>query len=126
MSQTGNRFVLVVLALAGLFFVLPGTWAFVAPHSFYDQLATFPPYNEHLIHDIGAFQIGIGAALLLALLVRDAQVVALGGAAAGAVVHAVSHMVDRDLGGKDTDVFVFSALAVLLLAAAAVRWRAAR
>ncbi len=126
MDQTGNRFVLVVLVLAGLFFLLPGIWAFFNPQSFYDELATFPPYNEHLIHDIGAFQIGIGVSLLLAAVWNDARGVALGGAAAGAVAHVLSHVIDHGEGGKDTDVFVFGALALLLLLATALRRTAAR
>ena len=120
--MTTRRFETIVLLLAGLFFLLPGIWAFVAPHAFYDQLATFPPYNRHLLHDIGAFQIGIGAALLLALWSSDARFVVFAGAGAGAIVHFISHIVDRDLGGKDTDAFVFGALAVLLVVAAGLRW----
>ena len=56
--MTTTRFEAVVLLLAGLFFLLPGIWAFVAPHAFYDQLATFPPYNRHLLHDIGCGKAG--------------------------------------------------------------------
>jgi uncharacterized membrane protein len=123
---TSARFGTIVLLLAGVFFLVPGIWAFVAPHSFYDQLAPFPPYNRHLLHDIGAFQIGIGVALLLALRLNDARFVAFAGAAAGATVHVLSHFVDHDLGGKDTDVFVFGAVAVLLVVAAALRWSVAR
>ena len=124
--MTSARFTTIVLVLAGLFFLAPGIWAFVAPHSFYDQLAPFPPYNRHMLHDIGAFQIGIGAALLLALRWTDARFVVLAASAAGAIVHVVSHLVDDDLGGKDTDVLVFGALAALLVIAAALRWSAAR
>ncbi len=124
--MTTARFGSIVLLLAGVFFLAPGIWAFVAPHSFYDQLAPFPPYNRHLLHDIGAFQIGIGVALLLALRWNDARFVAFAGAAAGATAHLVSHVVDHDLGGKDTDVFVFGAVAVLLVVAAALRWSVAR
>lgn len=75
--MTSARFVTLMLWLAGLFFLAPGIWAFAAPHSFYDQVATFPPYNRHLLHDIGAFQIGIGVALLLALRWSDAPFAAL-------------------------------------------------
>jgi hypothetical protein len=124
--MTSGRFVTAVLVVGGLLFLLPGIWAFVAPHSFYDQLATFPPYNRHLIHDIGAFQIGIGAALVLALRWNDAMFVALGGAAAGASAHFLSHIIDHDLGGMDSDVFVFGAVAALLITAATLRFRATR
>ena len=123
--MTSARFVTLMLWLAGLFFLAPGIWAFAAPHSFYDQVATFPPYNRHLLHDIGAFQIGIGVALLLALRWSDAPFAVLSGAAAGAGVHVISHIIDRDLGGDGGQTGVFTVLAVLLLVAAALRWRAA-
>jgi hypothetical protein len=38
----------------------------VDPRSFFTALAAFEPYNQHFIQDIGAFQIGLGAVLLLA------------------------------------------------------------
>ena len=95
-----------------------GAGAFLGPRSFYDQVATFPPYNLHFIHDIGAFQIGLGVALVLGLLGWTGLATALGGAAAGAVVHAVSHVIDRDLGGKATDPVLFVVLALVLAAAA--------
>ena len=118
------RFPVIVLWLAGLFFLVPGIWAFVAPHSFYDQLAPFPPYNRHLLRDIGVFQIGIGASLLVALRWQDAAFVALAGAAAAAIAHVVAHIIDRDLGGKDSDVPLFALIAALIVVGAVVRWRA--
>lgn len=115
------RFVAITLWIAGLFFLLPGLWAFADPQSFFEQLAPFEPYNRHFIHDIGAFQIGIGVALLLASRVKDAQFVALAGAAAGATVHLASHFIDHDHGGKDTDIPVFGLIAILLIAATVAR-----
>ncbi len=124
--MTSARLTTIMLWLAGLFFLVVGIYAFVAPHSFYDQIATFPPYNRHLMHDVGAFQIGIGAVLLLALRWSDASFVALAGAGAGASVHVVSHIIDHDLGGETSQTVVLGALAVLLLLTAAGRWRAMR
>src|SRR5688572_4680738 len=72
-----------IALLAGLFFLGFGLWAFFDPRSFYEQIATYPPYNKHFLHDAGAFQIGIGATLLLALQWKDGLAVALGGATAG-------------------------------------------
>lgn len=119
-----QRFPTIVLWGAGLFFLLPGIWAFAAPHSFYDQLAPFPPYNRHLLHDIGVFQIGIGASLLLALRWRDAAFVALAGAGVAAIAHLASHVIDHDLGGNGSDVPLFALIAAIIVVAAAVRWRA--
>ena len=68
MRTTVTRLALVV-GIA--FWVGFGLWAFVDPRSFYDALATFKPYNKHFLHDIGAFQIGIGAGLYAATRWRD-------------------------------------------------------
>lgn len=117
-----DRFARVVAVLAGLFFVGLGVWAMADPQSFYDRLATFPPYHRHFLHDVGAFQIGIGATLLLAVAAwGDALAVALGGAAIGSILHTVAHIADRDLGGKDSDPFLLGALALLLTVAAFAR-----
>ena len=106
----------VVTALVAVFFIGIGIWAMVDPQSFYDQLATYPPYNRHLFHDAGAFQIGIGTALATALFrSRDGMRVALYGASAGTVLHAFSHIIDRDLGGRASDPWLLSALALATL-----------
>jgi len=79
-----------------------GAWAFLAPESF-ARFIDFPPYNEHLIHDAGAFQVGIGVTTLLALWWSDALLVALTGFAVASGLHTVSHLVDRPLGGHAGD-----------------------
>ena len=118
-------FVVIVAAVAAAFFIGPGLWAFIDPQSFYDELAPFEPYNEHFIHDIGAFQIGIGVALAAAVWKRsDALFAALAGGAVGGAFHTAAHFIDHDLGGKDTDVFVFGLLTILMAAAAVLRLRA--
>ncbi|GAA4913943.1 hypothetical protein LX16_2152 [Stackebrandtia albiflava] len=119
-----NRWWRLILVLSALVFLVPGVWAFGWPRSFYEYVARFEPFNLHLFHDAGAFQIGIGAALLAAVVWRDALLVGLFGGAVGAVVHGVSHIVDRNLGGNPADPWVLSALAVLLTVATAVRFAA--
>lgn len=74
--QVGRKVLTLVL---GLQFVVLGVWAFFGPVSFYDNVATFEPYNLHLLHDVGAFQLGIGAAVLAALRWRDGLLTALAG-----------------------------------------------
>ncbi|HEU5430792.1 MAG TPA: hypothetical protein VFU81_03965 [Thermomicrobiales bacterium] len=108
-----------VLLVAGLFYGVFGLWSFFAPESF----ATFVafPFALHLLHDIGAFQIGIGATVLLALLWSDAVMVALGGYVVGTTVHVVSHVVDSQLGGHPTDAPALALLVALGLAAMIAR-----
>jgi hypothetical protein len=115
-----------VLVLAALAFLIPGLWAFVAPESFYTHIATFPPYNRHFMHDLGAFQLGVGAAVATGLWWRDGASVALAGATVGTVVHFVSHVLDRSLGGRPAlDLWALGALSAVLLLTLAVRLREA-
>lgn len=115
-----------VAVVLGVLTIANGVWAFADPRSFYDTVATYPPYNEHLIHDIGAFTIGLGSAIILAFLVRDALLAALSTLAVAFVAHAVSHIMDVDLGGRATDPWGLSALALLVVAAAMLRARTVR
>lgn len=106
-------------AAAGTMLVATGLWALLAPRAFYDATATFPPYNQHLLHDIGAFLVGLGTALLVGLRLTSGLSVALVANAVGAVLHALSHIVDRDLGGRAQDPVIFTVAAVALTVAAA-------
>ena len=120
--MTRNMLIGAVTGLGAAIFLLFGLWPFFDADSFYDDVAEFAPYNEHFLHDIGAFQVGIGATLAIALWRRtDAIFAALAGAGIGAAFHAVAHIRDRDLGGMDSDPYVFSVLAVLLLAGAVLQ-----
>jgi peptidoglycan/LPS O-acetylase OafA/YrhL len=122
-----NLVALIAAGIGAVFFIGPGLWAFFDPQGFHDELATFEPYNEHFIHDIGAFQIGIGVALASAIWRRnDALLAALLGAAVGSIFHTIAHFIDHDLGGKDSDVVVFSVITVVLLAGAALRVQTTR
>lgn len=125
-GMSSSTFARVVTGVAAAIFLLPGVWAFAAPRSFYETIATFPPFNLHLFHDLGAFQLGVGVALLAALFTTDALLAALAGATAGMVVHAISHWLDANLGGRASDPWVLTALALLVTAALVVRLRAVR
>ena len=123
-AEAPRGFARGVAAALGVITIVIGLWALLAPQSFYDTIATFPPYNRHFLHDAGAFQLGLGAALLLALRVRDGLVVALGGYAVGGLAHAVAHLVDRDLGGRPAfDITGLTVLAALAIVAIAMRRR---
>ena len=116
----------IVGALGGLFFAAAGVWAFVHPPSFSDVVAPFPPLNVHYLRDAGAFQIGLGVALLLALVRADALFVALMAGGTAAAFHVASHVIDIDRGGEPVrDLASLSILAGVLLLAAVVRWREA-
>ena len=97
-----------------------GAWAFLAPESF-ARFIDYPPYNRHLIHDAAAFQLGIGATVLLALWWSDALVVALTGFAVASALHTVSHWTDRNLGGHGSDVPSLGLLTIVALIAIYLR-----
>jgi hypothetical protein len=115
-----------IAAAGAVGFLAIGLWAFVDPESFFDQVATFEPYNQHLLQDIGAFLIGLGAVLGLAVLLRgaDALTVALLGAGIGSAAHAVSHVIGHDLGGRPgVEIPLFGLLALVLLVPGVLGWR---
>jgi hypothetical protein len=116
-----------VAVLSGVFLVGFGLWAFLSPTSFYSSIALFPPYNQHFLHDLGAFQVGLGSALLLTQLWDDALLAVLGGNALGAAIHFIAHVVDRSLGGHAaTDLPFLGGLSVLLIGAWVLRYRQLR
>jgi hypothetical protein len=120
--MTRERVTMFVAIVGAVVFLVFGLWPFFDPESFFDDVAEFEPYNAHFLHDIGAFQIGIGATLAIALWRRtDAIFAALAGAGIGSAFHTAAHFRDNDLGGQDSDPYVFGLFTVILLAAAA--WR---
>lgn len=124
MSRNRNRLLAVLTGLGAAFFLVFGLWSFLESRSFFDQFAQFEPYNAHFLHDIGAFQVGIGTTLAMALWRRtDAIFAALGGAGVGAAFHVANHIRDRELGGRDSDTIGLAVIAALLLIGAA--WKGA-
>jgi hypothetical protein len=123
-SRLAQRYVAAILALAGASMLAAGIWAGAAPHSF-ARFVDFP-YHEHFLHDLGAFQVGIGATLLLALAWRDAPMVALAGFLVANTLHAVSHAIDLDQGGHASDPYAIGVLSLLAAAALVVRVRQRR
>jgi hypothetical protein len=117
---------LVAILLCAVSMLGLGCWAFLAPHAFAEFIA-YPPFNEHLIHDAGAFQIGIGVATLVAMAWSDAVLVALSGFVVASGLHTVSHVMDRQVGGHAADAPALGLLTLVGLVAvyARCRWRGA-
>jgi hypothetical protein len=118
-----SRSVRVIWVLAVAFFVVTGLWPFVSPDTFFDALVAFPPYNAHLMRDIGVFTLGSAGALLAALRFKDALLVALIGASTAAIAHVFSHIVDSDKGGNPTDIPLLAVFAAILVVGTAARMR---
>lgn len=113
-----RRFARPAAGLVAFFWLASGLWAFFAPQSFFDQLATFPPYNVHLIHDLGSFSIGLGAVIAFALARMSAMRAALLGVGVGSVFHVASHLIDYAQKPDPMDIVGLSLVALLTLGAA--------
>ena len=116
-----RRIIESVTVLLAAVTVAAGVWCLVAPGSF-ASLVDFPP-SQHFVHDAGAFQLGLGAALLLALVWADGFTVALGGYLVGGVAHTASHIADRDIGGATGQTVLIAVAALLAALALLERWR---
>ena len=120
--QAGQPVVVAATLVCAASMLGLGLWAFLDPPSF-SGLVDFAPYNEHLIHDAGAFQVGIGTSLLVALWWPDGLVVALTGFAVASGLHTISHAIDHHLGGHAGDVPSLGLLTLVALAAVTARIR---
>jgi uncharacterized membrane protein YuzA (DUF378 family) len=111
----------VVCTIGALFYGLPGLWAFFAPQAFAENIATFPPYSRHLVHDIGSFMIGLAAVMLATLVWSDAVSVALAGIAVGSAFSGTAHILDFHLGGRHSDPYTLFGMAALAVITIIVR-----
>jgi hypothetical protein len=73
------------------------------------------------VHDAGAFQLGIGITLLLALAWRDEPALVLAGFLVANVTHAVNHAVDLSLSGRAWNPWGLAALSLVTAIALVVR-----
>jgi PPOX class probable F420-dependent enzyme len=110
-----------VTVLFGLVAAVIGGWALGWPAAFSDAVG-FPP-QEHFVHDVGAFQLGIGATLLLATIWGDPVAVALAGYVVAGVAHTAAHIMDADLGGSTVQTWSIGLSCLLAAAAFVARWR---
>lgn len=85
----------------------PGVWGLFAPESFFRDFPGFgfswvqdlPPYNEHLVRDVGAFFLAFGVLFLGAAVIMDRRLtqVVLSAWLVFAVPHLIFHLADSDV-----------------------------
>ena len=122
-SKTWQRmFVTIATTVVGGVMLIFGIWSLLLPRSF-DALINFPPYNQHLLHDLGAFQIGIGVSVLLSLMWSDSIGVALTAFIVAGTIHSINHAFDRHLGGHSFDQWGLAGLVLLAGAALIIHLR---
>lgn len=115
------RLVATVTGLTGIATAVAGVWALLAPRSFAEAV-NFPEH-EHFLHDIGAFQIGLGAMLLLALIWGDTLITVLSAFLLANSLHTVVHVTDLDLGGGAWQAWTLGAISVAVAVALVLRLR---
>lgn len=112
--ESGRTGVTVLTALCGLLTLLVGIWALVWP----EGLTEFP-YSR----GAGAFQVGMGVGLMLALVWRDALATMLTAFLAANTAHAYAQAVTPRVGDRLAFVLPLGALSVLVALALWVRVR---
>jgi hypothetical protein len=82
MDLTAKRLMRAGLAIIAIAPAWVGIWATAAPRSFYDDfpgtsswVSPLGPYDEHLVRDVGAFQLGLLVVVLFALVTLDRRVI---------------------------------------------------
>ena len=121
LSTLARTYLVAVTAVAGVVTAGIGIWCLIDPSSFADAVG----FNEHrhFLHDVGAFQLGLGVILLLALIWADALATALAGFIVANTVHTVNHIVDLDVGGSAAQAWSLGAVSVALVLAFVLRLR---
>lgn len=98
-AARGGRWVRVGLAFLSLGGLYVGSWALFLPRSFYEDfpspgrewVSTLGPYDEHLVRDVGEFNLAFGVLFALAALLPEKRLVQA--ALAAYLVYAVPHFV---------------------------------
>lgn len=94
-----HRIIRLLLGWFAVYFISTGIWQQAFPRSFYDDFPGFGmhwvdidgPYNEHLMRDVGQFNLAFGVLALTALLIGGVWLARVTGMAA--VVAAVPHQI---------------------------------
>ncbi|EXG82120.1 hypothetical protein [Cryptosporangium arvum] len=92
--ETSWRWMRVGLILLAGLDGLVGAWQYFFPRSFFDDFPTVrldPPYNEHLVADVGGLNLAIVTVLVIAAVVLEYKIVMAG--LAGFAVYCGTHFV---------------------------------
>src|SRR3954468_23700325 len=105
MASSDKRLMRAGLAIIAIAPAWVGIWATLAPRSFYDDfpgpsswVAPLGAYDEHLVRDVGAFELALFAVTLFAIVTLDRRVVqaALIAAIVGGLPHLIYHLTATD------------------------------
>lgn len=119
-----DLFIKIAVVAGAAMMLATGVWMRIDPAGF--AVWANWPNHVHFLHDAGVFQIGIGVMMLCALWWRDVISVVLAGFLFTNTFHAINHILDRHLGGNDSDWWNLALFSVLSAVALAFRLRGLR
>jgi hypothetical protein len=131
-GRTTSVVVRAALGILALFQAIIGVWALFAPTSFYSSfpllghpwVSLLPPYNEHLVRDVGELSLSLTVVLAAAAVIgqRLLSAVAVAAIAVYAVPHAIFHFLHLE-GFPTSDAIAQTiGIALHLLVIAVVAW----
>lgn len=106
------------LAILAVIAVIEGAWLYFAPRSFYNDVPTVaddPPFNQHLMTDIGGLSLAMAVILGAAAVLMDRTLTRV--ALAAYLVYSVSHLLFHltHLGGMPAGGIAFLITSLILL-----------
>jgi hypothetical protein len=132
MTRLANPWIRAGLVLLAALQAVVSVWQYVFPRSFFDDFPTVrldPPYNEHLVSDVGGLGLAVTAMLVIAAvnMTRPVVLTALTGYVIYAATHFAFHVRHfehfslRDAVSVGTGLGVEVVLALVLLSAASFK-----
>ncbi|MFI6090038.1 hypothetical protein [Streptomyces sp. NPDC051218] len=110
--------------------VTVGCWQLFAPHSFYGVLwvSDLPPYNEHMMRDLGAMSLALGVVLAAGVRSAEPLLVSVGLAAylTFSVPHLVFHSAHLEQMTAGSAATLMALLGAGVIAPAALLWLSLR
>ena len=118
-----ERTMRVVVAALAVFHVPEGLWMEFSPDTFFDVIGQYGLENTHYVGDVGAFVLGYGIALMIAVARPSWRTPLLAVGALWYAFHALNHLLDIDEARSEGRGIADTVL--LALGSAALAWLAA-
>lgn len=113
-AMANAKLVTSLIAFFAVVELATSLWMLAAPHSFFEQIGPFGPYNGHYLRDVAAFQAGIGIALLTSIWVRALRPGAVFALLAASALHAINHFADIDAANGNSNADIIDAISISL------------